>query len=64
MRKHLRDYIQLCNDAGLHPHHVEHRGKHVAVVCAEGSLICASTPSDWRGSHNLRARARRLARGL
>ena len=63
MNKQMRDYRRLCRRAGLHPTSIEHRGKHVAIVCAEGSLICACTPSDWRSSRNLRAIARRMVRG-
>lgn len=63
MNKHRRDCIRLCQQEGLTVHGIEHRGKHWAVVCAEGSLIFPCTPSDgrrWRC--NMQAVARRLAR--
>lgn len=64
MTKNQRNYIAVCRDAGLHPLGIEARGKHWAVVCAEGRLFCGCTPSDYRAIRNMRSFARRLARGL
>lgn len=62
-RKHHRECIKACHEAGLNPTGIEHRGKHIAVVCYEGRLFCPSTPSDRRRfRQNLRRDARRLAR--
>jgi hypothetical protein len=33
MNKHHRDCIEICRVAGLNPTGIEHRGKHMAVVC-------------------------------
>lgn len=41
---------------------IEYRGKHVAFVCAEGTIFCGATPSDWRESRNFRSIVRRLGR--
>jgi hypothetical protein len=48
MQKHKRECMALCRQVGLNPLHVEHRGKHLAVVCTEGRLFCPCTPSDFR----------------
>lgn len=62
MNRHYRDCLRVCRAAGLTPRGIEHRGKHFAVVCAEGLVFCPSTPSDRRSRNNLQAFARRLAR--
>ncbi len=62
MNKHKRDCKRICYEAGLHPIRIEHRRKHLAVICEEGMLICPSTPSDRRFRHNLASFARRMAR--
>ncbi len=64
MNKHLRECVQLCASVGLEILHIEHRGGgHVALLSGKGPLFCASTPSDRRARMNLRAQARRMARG-
>ena len=63
MHKHKRECMALCREAGLNPLHVEHRGKHMAVVCIEGRVICPCTPSDFRFRHKMKCSARRVARG-
>ncbi len=62
MRKHFRDCIQLCRDAGLNVTGIEHRGRHWAV-CTEtgGKIFMPSTPSDRRWRANARAVARRIS---
>ena len=60
MNKHRRDCVALCAGAGLTVLGVEQRGRHWAVVCAEGRVIMPSTPSDFRWRRNARAFARRL----
>ena len=62
MNKHHRECVEICRLAGLNPTGIEPRGKHIAVVCDEGRIFCASTPSDRRARHNLMAIARRIAR--
>ena len=62
MTKHLRDCIRICEDAGLGVREARHRAKHLVVICDEGPVFFASTPSDWRWTRNARAFARRLAR--
>ncbi len=62
MNKHERDCLSICREAGLHPTRIEHRSKHLAVICEEGMRICPSTPSDRRFRHNLASVARRMAR--
>lgn len=62
MRKYYRDCVEACRSAGLNPLGIEHRGKHWAVVCTEGRIFCASTPSDHRHMDNLKRAAKRLAR--
>jgi hypothetical protein len=64
MTKYQRACLDICRDAGLRPVGVEQRGKHWAVVCTEGRLFCASTPSDHRYFRNLRRSARRLRQRL
>ena len=64
MTKIHREYLSICLEEGLHPLGVEQRGKHLAVVCAEGRVFCASTPSDHRAIRKLRSFARRMARGV
>lgn len=59
--KHQRDCLALCAEVGLTVLGVEQRGRHWAVVCAEGRLFLPLTPSDHRWRRNARAQARRLA---
>lgn len=63
MHKHRRDCRSLCEANGLTVLRVEHRAKHLAVICAEGMVIMPGTPSDQRWRHNAAAQARRMARG-
>ena len=62
MNKHKRHCVRICRKAGLHPICTQQRGKHWAVICEEGMVICPSTPSDRRFRHNLASSARRMAR--
>lgn len=62
MTKYQRECLSVCRVAGLSPVGVEYRGKHWAVVCTEGKLFCATTPSDYRNLRNLRRSAQRLGR--
>ena len=64
MNKHLRECVQLCATVGLEILHIEYRGGgHIALYSDKGPLFCASSPSDRRARLNLRAQARRMARG-
>jgi hypothetical protein len=60
MRKVVRDYHQLCQAEGVPLLGIEARGSHYALHFERGFLIAASTPSDHRARHNLRAAIRRL----
>ena len=62
MTRREREWLALCSQSGLTPLQVEHRGKHIAIVCREGRVFCPCTPSDWRSCKNVRSVARRLAR--
>ncbi len=62
MHKLERDRRRVLQDQGLYLRCVEHRGKHVAYVCEEGTLFASKTPSDRREMVNFRALARRIAR--
>lgn len=62
MRRHVRDCMAICRDEGLRPLRVRYRGKHPAIMCEEGIVPFASSSSDVRYQHNLRAAARRLVR--
>lgn len=61
MRKHLRECRSLCEEHGLNVQSVKHRGKHLAVVCDEGTVFFACTPSDQRWRLNARPHIRRMA---
>lgn len=63
MHKHHRDCRKLCEVNGLTVLCVEHRSKHLAVICAEGMVIMPSTPGDHRWRHKAAAYIRRIARG-
>lgn len=60
MRKVVREYQQLCHAEGVVLLGIEQRSRHVALQFERGFLIAASTPSDHRARHNLRAAIRRL----
>ena len=62
MRRHRRECLDLCAEAGLTVLGIEARGRHWAVVCAEGRMFMPCTPSDRRWWRNARAQARRMAR--
>lgn len=62
MRKLDRERRAYIEAQGYGFQRIEHRGKHVAFVCAEGIIICGCSPSDWRESRNFRSRVRRLRR--
>ena len=61
MNKHYRDCVSLCREGGLTVVGSEQRGRHWAVVCAEGRVFFPCTPSDWRWRHNARSVVRRIA---
>lgn len=61
MNKRERRYRAICGREGLTLLSVEHRRKHMAFVCVEGTIFCASTPSDWRDERNFAARVRKLS---
>lgn len=63
MNKHLRDYCAICAANGLTVLGVRHRGKHPAILCAEGTVTIPGTPSDHRSRHKTASLARRMARG-
>lgn len=60
MRKIVREYQKLCQTEGAVLLGIEKRNRHVALQFERGLLIAASTPSDHRARHNLRAAIRRL----
>jgi len=62
MTKHRRECLAICRSAGLSIIGLEMGGRHMRVVCAQGSLSCPCTPSDRRWRKNFAAQARRLAR--
>ena len=64
MRKHLNHCKGICSNAGLNVLRVEHRRKHVGIVCEEGTVIMPSTPGDRRWHRNARSFARKMAGGL
>jgi hypothetical protein len=64
MHKHRRDCRAICEANGLTVLRVEHRSKHLAVVCEEGLVIMPGTPGDRRWRDNAAAQVRRMARGL
>ena len=57
MTKHQRECANLCRTEGLNIVKIEQRGKHWAIICVEGKLVCARTPSDHRTRHNLKSLA-------
>ncbi len=62
MNKRDRERIAVIRNNGYQLLRMEHRGKHTAFVCAEATIFCATTPSDWRDSRNFRSLVRRLGR--
>lgn len=60
MRKVVREFQQLCQTECAPLLRIEARGRHYALHFERGFLIAASTPSDHRAHHNLRAAIRRL----
>jgi len=60
MRKIVREYQQLCHSEGVSLLDIKQRGHHYALHFERGFLVAASTPSDHRARHNLRAAIRRL----
>ena len=60
MRKIIREYCQICNAEGVALLDIKSRGHHYDLHFERGFLIAASTPSDQRARHNLRAAIRRL----
>lgn len=70
MRKRIFDARQLVEREGLTVLEIAHtRAMHIRVRVRNKSGVCAnffvaSTPSDWRGSRNIRSELRRFAKGL
>ena len=62
MHKRDRERVAVIPNSGYEFLRIERRAKHTAFVCAEGTIICATTPSDWRDSRNFRSLVRRLGR--
>jgi hypothetical protein len=60
MRKHIKECQKICGSAGLSVIGIEYLGKHLAIVCVEGTVVMPRTPSDYRWTYN----ARSVARGL
>lgn len=60
MPKYHRELRHLMAEVGLTPIEIRQGRKHLKIVCAEGVLIAAATPSDKRNLLNVRAAARRL----
>lgn len=60
MRRVVREYQQMCRAEDVALLGIEVRGRHYALHFERGFLIAASTPSDNRERHNLRAAIRRL----
>lgn len=63
MTKHKRECLRLCEQAGLEVSDIEYRSRHLAFHTSKGMLIFPCSPSDHRWHMNMRAQARRLARG-
>lgn len=61
MRKYHRDLKQTVIGEGLNFSHFEF-GKHLKIVCEEGTIVAASSPSDCKNMRNIGARARRMSR--
>lgn len=61
MSKHERECVGICKAAGLTVLTMSARGKHLKIICRQGTVICPCTPSDQRWSKNMRSLARRLA---
>lgn len=62
MRKHHKECRSLCESNGLKVLRLEHRSKHLAVICEEGMIMFACTPSDHRWRHKAASHIRRMAR--
>jgi len=60
MSKHERDCTRICSAAGLTVLQITY-GRHLKIVCSQGTVVCGNTPSDRRWAKNLRALARRVA---
>ena len=63
MTRHERDCLRLCDEEGLTELRLAHRGRHLAVVHAAGTVFFPCTPSDRRWRRNMRSLVRRVARG-
>jgi hypothetical protein len=50
----------ICREVGLDVIGVEQRGKHPAIVCKQGRMFFAGSPSDRRYLMNLKRTARQL----
>jgi hypothetical protein len=62
MNKLTRERRAFILHMGIDLQRIEHRGKHVAFVCGEGTIFSATTPSDWRDGRNFESMVKRLAR--
>jgi hypothetical protein len=52
--------IAACREVGLDVIGIEQRGKHPAVVCKQGRMFFAGSPSDARYLMNLKKTAKHL----
>ena len=60
MRKHERDCVRICSESGLKIRQITY-GKHMKLVCRQGTLVCPKTPSDHRWAKNLASIDRKIA---
>ena len=63
MTRYHRELLRVLAGAGLNDVRILHTHKHLKIVCAEGRLTVAATPSDRRNLLNIRAAAKRLVVG-
>ena len=60
MRKHERECLRICREAGLMVVQITY-GKHMKLVCRQGTIVCPKTPSDHRWARNMASLARKVA---
>ena len=63
MRKELRGIVDYCKREGLAVQEVKLNGKHAKILCAQGTVVVPTTPSEYRSILNTRSYIRRLAKG-
>ena len=61
MSKHQRECVRICQRAGLVVLGIRFGGKHLKVVCEQGTIVCPCTPSDCRWKQQMRALCRQIA---